>query len=148
MALTTAAMLTIASTAASVIGSMSQASAAQDQADYQATVQRQQATRERQIAESEERDFRKRQSAALALRRAELGGSGVRGTTGTPLIAEEDFMSEAELQAQRIRQGGEVSATRLEQQADLTKAAGRSASQRGFMRAGSSLLTGFGEFNK
>jgi hypothetical protein len=140
--------LALMAAGASAIGAISQGQAAAKQAKFQSAVQRQQAARERQIAESEERDFRKKQSANIAQRRAELGGAGIRSTTGTPLLATEDFLSEAELQAQRIRQGGEVSATRLEQQADLTKAAGKSAQQRGMFRAGSSLLSGVSEFNK
>jgi len=137
---TTTALLIAAGVSAA--GAIAQGQAAKKQSKFQSKVMEQQATRDRQVAEAQERDFRKEQSALQARKRAELGGAGVRGDTGTALIAEEDFLSEAELQAQRIRQGGEVSAMRTEQQADMTRMAGSAAQTRGFMRAGSSLLTG------
>ena len=127
--------------------SLSQGIAANRQAKFEAAVGRQQATREREISAAEEDDFRRRQSAFLAERRAALGGSGVDVGSGTPLLSSEDFAAEVELQARRIRAGGETRATRLEQQASLTRAAGRSARSRGLFRAGSSLLSGFAEFN-
>ena len=145
MAITTTTAMLIAA-GVSAASAVAQGQAAKKQSKFQSKVMEQQATRDRQVAEAQERDFRKQQSALQARRRAELGGSGVRGDTGTALLAEEDFLAEAELQAQRIRQGGEVSATRLEQQADMTRAAGKSAQTRGFMRAGSSLLTGAAQF--
>ena len=49
---------------------------------------------------------------------------------------------ERELQALRIRSGGELRSTRLEQQANLTAFAGRAARQASFFRAGSLLLSG------
>lgn len=140
---TTTAILALA--AVSAASSISQGQAAAKQAGFQATVQRQQAQREREISVAEEEDFRRRQSSFLAQRRAALGASGIRQGTGTPLLTSEDFAREVEFQALRIRSGGEVRATRAEQQAGLTSAAGRSARQRGFFRAGSSLLSGASE---
>jgi hypothetical protein len=49
---------------------------------------------------------------------------------------------EIELQALRIRHGGEVNATRLEQQAMLQRMAGGAAATGGWVRGGSLLLTG------
>lgn len=130
-----------------VISAVSQAKAQEKQANYQAAVYEQQAERDRQVAAQEERDFRKKQSALMAQKRAEMGGAGIKQTTGTPLISSEDFMDETELQAMRIREGGEVGATRLEQQASLTRTAGKNAKTQGYMRAGASLLTGIGEID-
>ncbi len=124
------------------VGAISQGQAAGRQADFKAAVTQQQAERERQVSASEEEDFRRRQSAILAQRRAGLGAAGVEIGTGTPLLAAGDFAAETELQALRIRSGGETRSTRLEQQAELTSAGGRSARTRGFFRAGSSLLSG------
>lgn len=135
--------LLLASAALNAVGSYSQGQAAKSQAEFQARVGEQQATRTRQIAASEEEDFRRKQSALLAQRRAALGKSGIDIGTGTPLLAAGDFAAETELQALRIRAGGETQATRLEQQAELTRAGGRSAAQRGLFRAGSSLLSGY-----
>ena len=139
----TTALLIAASLAAA--GSLSQGYAANKQARFEAGIRDQQAGREREIAVGEERDFRRRQSAVLAERRAALGGSGVQIDTGTPLLGSEDFAAEVELQARRIQAGGQTRATRLEQEASLRRAGGRSAQTQGYFRAGSSLLSGYGQ---
>ena len=144
MAITsTAALQTAAALAAA--GSYSQGQTAKKQAQFQAGISEQQAGREREIAIAEEGDFRKRQSAVLAQRRAALGGSGVQIDTGTPLLGSEDFAAEVELQARRIGAGGQTRATRLEQQAQLLRAGGRAAQTQGYFRAGASLLSGSGQ---
>lgn len=135
----------IAGTAVQAVGAISQARVSKKQASAQAAVQEQQATRERAQAKSDEADFRRRQALAAGTRRAGLGASGARQGVGSPLLAEEDFASEIELQALRIRSGGDVRATRLEQQAGLTRSSGRAAQTAGFFRAGSSLLSGAGK---
>src|SRR3990172_2587929 len=129
------------------IGSIQQGRAANAQAKFQAAVNDQLAARDRQIAVGEEQDFRKQQSALLAERRAALGGSGIDIGKGTPLLAASDFAAETELQARRIRAGGETQATRLQQQAGLTRAGGRAAQQQGLFRGGSSLLSGYADWS-
>jgi len=129
------------------ISAIMQGRAAKKQADFQAAINQQQAERERQISAGEEEDFRRQQSRLLAERRAGMGAAGVEAGTGTTLLAPGDFAAETELQALRIRAGGETRSTRLEQQAAVTRAAGRSAERRGYMRAGSSLLSGAASFN-
>ena len=76
----------------------------------------------------------------MARRRALLGVSGVDPSRGSPLLVSEDFAAEAELQALRIRSGGALSATRLEQQAGLIATSGRQARRAGFVRGGALLL--------
>lgn len=131
--------------AAAVLGaasSVQQGQAASKQAKFTAAAQTQQAERERQIAASNERDFRRQQSRLMATRRAALGASGVESSTGSPLLATEDFAAESELQALKIRSGGETNATRLEQSAQLQRMKGSAASTGGFLRAGSLLVAG------
>lgn len=128
----------------SAYGAIQQGQAAQDQANYQATIQQQQADRERQIAAANEQDYRRQQSRLMASRRAILGGAGVDAGEGSTLLVSEDMASESELQALRIRNGGEVSATRLTQQAALTRMSGENAKTGGYSRAGASLLQGAG----
>ena len=142
-AITTAA--TVASTALQVVGAIQQSQAASAQANLQAGILEQQATRDRQQAASDEADFRARQSRALASRRAALGASGVDPGAGAPLLVSEDFAGEVELQALRIRTGGEVTATRAEQQATLQRFQGRAAKKSGFVGGGALLLTGKGK---
>lgn len=139
----------IASTTAIMIGAgltafsaISQGRAAASEAAFAANIRQQQAAREREIAREEERDFRKAHSAFLAQRRADMGASGVELGTGTPLMTFADFAAEAELQALRIRKGGQTRSTRLEQEAALFRKSGKSARRQGLFRAGASLLTG------
>lgn len=144
MAISSTALLVagVAMTAVSAVGA---GVAAKNQADFQAADDRQRADREREIAEQNEEDFRRKQDRLFGTARANKGRSGVDQSTGSPLLAASDFAAEEELQALRILSGGEVSATRLEDQARLTKTAGKNARTRGFFRAGASLLSGAGK---
>ena len=142
---TIALVATIGGAAISTIGAIQQGQAASAQAGLQAGILEQQATRDRQQAAADEADFRARQSRAMAARRAGLGASGVDPSTGSPLLVSEDFASEVELSALRIRGGGEVRATRAEQQATLQRFQGRAAKRAGFVRGGALLLTGAGK---
>ena len=128
----------------SVVGAISQGKAAQAQANLQSGILQQQATRERQQAAADEDDFRRKQSRILAARRAVGGASGIT-PTGSSLLVAEDFAGEVELNALRIREGGELRATRAEQKATLQRFKGRAASRAGFFRGGSLLLTGAGK---
>ena len=136
--------LQIAGAIVSGIGAIRQGQAAQQQADFQSAIMQQQAERERLNAEAAEEDFRRRQSRLLASRRALLGGAGIEAGEGSPLLVSSDFAGETELQALRIRSGGELSATRLEQQAGLERLRGRAARTAGFTRGGALLLSGVG----
>lgn len=134
----------LASTAVSTVSAIKQGQDANKQSKAQAAILREQAANQRTQSAADESDFRKNQSRIMAARRAAMGASGVQQGAGSPLLVSEDFASEVELQAQRIRSGGEVRATRLEQQAKLERSAGSSAATAGFLRGGSLLLTGAG----
>ncbi len=141
---TVANVASVAGAAIGAVGTLSSGAAARQQGDLQSQILNQQAERERLDAQARERDFRAEQSRLMARRRALLGASGVDSSTGSPLLTTEDMTGEAELQALRIRSGGETVSNRLRQQATLEKAKGRSEQISGFSRAGASLLTGFG----
>ena len=126
--------------------SISQSHDAKKQARAQENSARAEAQNAREIAAATERDFRRRQSQAFGELLAARGTAGTEFGTGSSLIAAGDFAAETELQAMRIRKGGEVQSTRLEQQADLYRKAGSSAQQRGYARAGASLLSGLSEY--
>lgn len=125
-------------------GNISQAQAANKRGDFQALVSAQQAEQERLAASEQERDYRKLQSARLAQIRASLGTSGTDTSTGTPLLAMADFEGETERNALRIRSGGDIRASRLDQQGSLYRTAGKSEQSAGYGRAGASLLSGIG----
>lgn len=130
------------------VSSIREGKAAKAQADYQAAVQRQQAKREQMVAAAREADFRREQSRLMAQRRAIMGASGVETGTGSPLIATEDFATEKEVQALRLRNQGDVASTRLEEQALLTGFAGQNAKRSAYGRAGAQLLSGIGTVYK
>ena len=134
----------IAGAAVSAVGSIKEGQAAKQRGGLQARILTQQATSEREQAAGREEDFRRSQSRVMAARRAGLGGAGIDPSTGSPLLVSEDIAGEVELQAQRIRAGGEVRATRLEQQATLQRLSGRQAATGGLLRGGSLLLSGAG----
>lgn len=131
-------------TVVGAVGAISSATAQANQAEFQSDVASQQAAQERTASRQEEEDFRREQSRLFARRRAVMGASGVETSVGSPLLASEDFASETELQARRIRAGGELRATRLGQQASLYGSQASSARAGGFTRAGSLLLSGAG----
>jgi hypothetical protein len=141
---TTAAIIGAVGVAISAVGAVQQGMAQSRQAKFQSAVMRQQAERERLDAAAREDDFRRQQSRLLATRRAMLGASGVEPSEGSPLLVSEDFAGETEYQALRIRAGGELQATRLEQSAQLSALAGRNARTGGLFRGGSLLLQGAG----
>ena len=142
---TIALIATIAGAAISAVGAIQQGQAAKAQGNLQAQILEQQATSERQRAAADEADFRNRQSRAFATRRAGLGAAGIDPAAGSPLFVSADFAGEAELQALRIRTGGEVRATRAEQQATLQRFQGRAAQRAGFIRGGALLVGGIGK---
>jgi len=129
-----------------VVGTLSAAKAAKDQAEFNARQQQMEAARRRQIAALEASDFRKRQGRLLARQRALLGAAGVDPGSGTPLLVAEDTAGEIELNALRIRAGGESEATRLDNAAALSRAEGRAAQTAGYLRAGSLLFQGAAKF--
>ena len=138
-------VLSAVGTALQAIGAVQKGQAEQSQDNCQAQILQQQAERDRQVAAAKEEDFRAKQSRLLAKRRAVLGASGVEPASGSPLLVSEDFAGEIEIGALRVRAGGELKATRLEQQATLQRLKGRAARTSGFVRGGSLLLTGAGK---
>lgn len=141
---TTLAVIAAAAAVAAAAGTTVSALSAKGQAEAQAEIFEQQAEREREVAGQQEIDFRKRQRRAAAAVRAAGGARGIDIGLGSPLLAAEDFAREAETQALRIREGGEFSATRAEQEASLLSKAGTAALISGGLGAGSSLLRGGG----
>ena len=128
-------------TASQAAGSYSAGVAERSRAGVESHSKEIQAINERAASAEQEQDFRKKQSSELGKRRAAMGASGTE-MTGTPLLAFGDYAAETELQAQRIRESGNLRGSRLEQEADLNRLAGKSAMQRGVFRAGAALLTG------
>ncbi|HUT95291.1 MAG TPA: hypothetical protein VMY37_37905 [Thermoguttaceae bacterium] len=129
-----------------------EAKSRQAMAEYNAKV----AEQEAKAAEAQTQFQQKRQAEA-ALRqqgrlRAGLGAAGVVTTEGTPLMIQAKQAAEAELEGLMIGYEGQIRAGRARSQAALDRLQGsiygqraKTASRGGFMGAGTSLLTGFGE---
>ena len=137
-----AGLAAVAPAAIQGVQAFQEAQADKAQADLEAGLLNQQAESVRLQTEADEADFRNRQSRAFAARRAALGGAGVQLAAGSPLLVSQDFASEVELAALRIRSGGEIASTRLEQQAGFTRFLGRQKKEFGQRRAGALLVSG------
>ncbi len=134
-----------AGAAISAFGAVQQGRAANQEAQFQSDVLKQQAERESTISRQNEEDFRRNSKSLLATRNAGLGVSGVESGSGSTLLASEDFAGEVELQSLRLRSGGEVRQQRLLNAAALSRTRGQNARTAGFIRGGSLLLTGGGQ---
>ena len=139
--LTIAGVATAASAAVGAVGGIKSDQAQKKLANSQATMQEQDAARTQQIAQQQERDFRLNTADVMSARRAGLGAQGVTAE-GTPALVDESVVAKSELQALRIRTGGVTDATRMQQQAALTRMGGANAETAGYYRAGASLLSG------
>lgn len=84
---------------------------------------KQQAAFERKQSAIDSDEFRRRQRRLLASARAGRGAAGVDLLQGSTLLVDDDTIAEIEFGAENIRNGGEVRATRLDQQAGQARTA-------------------------
>lgn len=134
---TLAAIAAITSVVGTVGGGIMQAR----QAGQQAAVQRQQADFARKQSEIDAKEFRRQQMRLLGSARAARGASGVDLLSGSPLLVDDDTIEEIVFNTERIRQGGQVQGTRLDQQAGFTASSGSAALAGSVLSAGGSFLT-------
>lgn len=125
-------------------------------AEYNAQVQDREAQaieQRTQIQQRREAQAAERQMGSL---RAKLGASGAVTTAGTPLLLQTTQASESELQNLMIGFEGATEASRARgvasqyrMEGQMAKARGKSARTAGYLGAGTTLLTGFGNaYNK
>jgi hypothetical protein len=126
------------------MGELQKGQSAKEAADYNAAVSRQRAATERDAAAAEMSDFFRKESRSRASGIAARGGSGVT-MEGSPLMVDEATVREIALGASRIRHGGEVRGTRLEQEANLDEMRGKHAKDASYLAAGKSMLTAGGK---
>lgn len=146
----TAATAVIAAYGAYQSGKATEASyrSQQNAAEYNATIERQNATTARQQAGAREEAQRRQARQILGEQRAALSQSGV-GLSGSAADVYGQSAANAELDALNIRYEGELGARGLLAQSQLTSYEGRvagmnakSAKRAGKMDAASALLTG------
>ncbi len=135
----------LVSAGVSAFGALAQGFAQRQAAEFNAAILRQQAERARQVAEREADLFRRRQGKIAAAQRVRRAGSGVLPNEGTSLLVEDLTFDEILLGQATIKQGGQVRASRLLDEAALARLRGGAARSEGAFRAGTTLLTGFGE---
>ncbi len=99
----------------------------------------------RQAAEANAASRKEQFRRVLAQQRANIGGSGVSDTTGSPLLVQIDSARQAELDVLRVQHGGEQRALGFESEAAYARYAGRQAATAGYIGAGTSLLQGVGQ---
>lgn len=112
------------------LGAIGQGRAASDAANYNARL----AEMEAASKERAQRDASQRQLSGI---RASIGKSGAT-SAGTPLLVLADSAANAEIDALNTRYGGAL-------QSSIYRAGGADARRAGTIRAGASLLTGFGQ---
>ena len=130
-------------TAVRAAGSIAQGQAAKRAADYNAAVDKQQATQAREASNAEASDYKRQQGRDFASSIAASGASGV-ATTGSPLMVDEATVREIALGASRLSYKGAVDSNRFLNQAQLDKMSGKASQTAGYIGAGTSLLNGFG----
>ena len=131
----------VASTATQAIGGLRGGSAGNAAAEANADALEREAQIERNAGQfnvaRERRDLRRQ----LAQQRAAAGSQGT-ALTGQPVSILADSARQAESDLQAIRFDSEARATSFETQADFRRFEGRRRRDAGFLRAGTSLLTG------
>ena len=125
-----------------IVKTASASSGQQAAYDYQAQLAGRQAERERQIAERDSEEFRRRERKRLASFRARRAASGI-AMRGSPLLVDDELVEEIEFGAATIRDTGQTKASNLEAQARLSRLRGENTGRQGFFKTGQSLLTGF-----
>lgn len=135
------------------VAAEAEAKAQQAVAEYNARVAEQEAKTKRNVAA-----FKQRRQAQEAQRyqsalQAGLGASGAVPTEGAPLMIQARQAAESELENLLIGYEGEIGAMRSRSQAAIDRAQAsiygqraKSARRAGIFGAGTSLLTGFGEY--
>lgn len=127
----------------SALGAIAEGQAQKQAADFNAKVSEQRAISERNAAGVEASDFKRGEMRQVRAAQAARGAAGVT-MAGSPLLVDEATVREVALGSSRIKHGGQVKGTRLEQDAELERMRGKAAETASYIRAGSSLLGSFG----
>jgi hypothetical protein len=138
-------ILSMISTAVSVVGSLMQASSRSDAAEYNAEVARRNAAMATQQAESDAEEQRRRSIRQIGAMRAGYGASGVVGNEGSPLDVLAQSASDAEMDRLNILYRGRVRASGYEASARLDDMRAENEQTAGMFGAGRALVLGLGQ---
>ncbi len=125
-------------------GSIQKGQAAKSAADYNVAVDNQRSAEEIDQANASTQDYIRKGSDTETSAVASQGATGVTGS-GSPLMVDENTVRQVALGAARTLQGGQLRASRLQDDATLQKMKGESAVTGSYLDAGSSLLTSVGK---
>lgn len=146
MGLETLALVGLAGGALSAGGALFKGQATKDAADYNAAVDYQRAAEEKDQAGASAQDYIRKGSDTVESAVASQGATGVTGE-GSPLMVDENTVRQVALGASRTLQGGQLRASRLQDDATLQKMKGENAVTGSYLDAGGSLLTSVGKFS-
>lgn len=136
-----AAVASVAGGVLSGVGQMQAAKAAASADEYNARAAEMTARAEREAADEEARDTRRKLMGRRASSIADRGASGV-ALAGTPLMVDENVMQEIELDVARTAHRGATKATSLENQATLDRMSAANRRRAAPLSAGASILGG------
>jgi len=114
---------------------------------YNAAVSDRDATAAEQSAEYEAGLKRKETERLLGRQRALYGKSGI-AFEGSPLLVMEETAAQGELDALMIERSGTLYGERYRSEGELSRMKGKSAGRAGYYGAGTTLLTGAGNYGQ
>lgn len=132
----------IAGAVISAVGAMRQGEAANNAAQFNATVNLQNAQIARQNAQDEAAQADRESYLRLGAIRAAAGASGGAAGEGSVLDILADSASQSELEKQQIIYRGELQARGYQNTATLDTYSGEQAKSSGYLKAGAELLSG------
>lgn len=133
--------LSLAGSAVSVAGALSQANVAQATGEYNAAMAEENAVLARSQAAEQETRYRTAARKQLGAMRAAYGKSGVT-MEGSPMDVLTESAYTAELDALTIREGGRAKAAAYESEAAISRLQGKTQQQGGYYSAAAELLSG------
>lgn len=145
MGVETLAIMGLAGGALSAGGSLFKGQATKEASDYNAAVDNQRAAEEKDQAQAQTQDYIRKGSDTVESAKAMQGTTGVT-SEGSPLMVDENTVRQVALGAARTLQGGELRASRLQDDATLQRMKGNNAVTASYLDAGSSLLTAGGKY--
>lgn len=129
----------------SAAGALQKGQATKQASDYNAAVDVQRAAEEKDQANAATQDYIRKGSDTVQSGVAAQGATGVT-SEGSPLMVDEATVRQVALGAARTLQGGQLRASRLQDDATLQKMKGDAAVTGSYLDAGGSLLTSVGKF--
>ena len=138
--------IALASAGVQAIGVLQAGSAEKDASDVEALLAEAQGAQEETRTAEEEKLRRKDARKLLAKQRAGFAGAGVT-SAGTPLLVMAETLLDAEEDVIAIQTGGKARASAFRNRAQTFRDLGKSRQRAGRFRAGSTLLSGLGNFS-